>query len=97
MQRGHTALTVRERTMNEQRSTHDDLELRVARKVQERGGCRIRGFRIERCNGRVMLHGCAELYYAWQLAIAACLEILSGQHELTVDGRFEVNRSNDRT
>ncbi len=67
------------------RSTLDERNRRLERLVDSRTGGRVRNLRVERIDGRVIVHGCSSSYHVRQLALAAVLDA------------FEASESEPRT
>jgi len=55
-----------------------DLKERLARRIVERTGGRIRSLSVNTADGRIVVEGRAPSYYARQLALAAVKEALNG-------------------
>jgi hypothetical protein len=52
----------------------EELAEEIRRRIEERAGTRLRNFRVETADGRIIVHGVTPSYYARQLVYAAALE-----------------------
>jgi hypothetical protein len=72
---------------------HGDLTRRLAARINERAGHSIRGLAVSYCHGKVQVRGTARSFYGWQLAIAACRELLLQTPTVNFDCLMRVEKS----
>lgn len=60
--------------------------------IRKRAGARVRDVEVTRINGSLIVRGQAQSYYAWQLAIAACHDVLSRTNGLKLDCTLDVDQ-----
>ncbi len=79
--------------------TDGELTQAIVRRVVQRAGRRVWELAVSRHNGSVVVRGRADSYYAWQLTVAACQEVLADARTLALDCRLDVahvHESNQR-
>jgi hypothetical protein len=75
-----------------QKHAPDEITRRAIEHILHRTGGRVRNVVVAQCSDRMVVRGTAETYHGWQLAIAACQEVLAGRRDVRLDCQFEIVR-----